>query len=255
MFSLFKPSKVISTESSLWIIEQFDLLFNKLGSDHFYCQAQLILPNAKFFPSTATGAQEMADATLAQIKQQAGMAQCPISIATGGENQLPKLEFKDGFHGSQVTVTGDYSENNQIKIDIDLSQFSKAETLVATLSQQLAAILVNYSDINPSQQQYIALTELLGTFLGFGVMLSNTSYQFKGGCGSCYNSRANRQTGLSEEEMIFSLALFCQLKGIVAKEVLPHLKGYLKSVFKRSIKQLKTIEQAQQLLEYRPSAG
>ena len=95
-----------------------------------------------------------------------------------------------------------------------------------------------YSGINTTKEQYIAMTELIATFLGFGVMLANTSYQFRGGCGSCYNAAANRQTGFSEEEMIYSLALFCQLKGIANKEVLPHLKSYLRTVYKKSVRDI-----------------
>jgi hypothetical protein len=239
LFSIFQSTPVISSQSRLWIFEQFHQLFDQLGNTHFSDDARLILPNQQFFPANANNADQMASATLGQIKQYAGMTNWPIDINDSvHEKPLPKLEFSNGYHGKNVTVAGDYSENNRIEIGLDITQFPKAETLVATLSQHLSTILLAYTGIETTKQEYVAMTEILATFLGFGVMLANTSYQFKGGCGSCYKSAANRQTGLSEEEMIYSLAVFCQLKGIANKEVLPHLKSYLRSVYKKSVKDI-----------------
>lgn len=236
---ILKSAPVISLQSQDWIFDKFHRLFDQLGNSHFSNSTQLILPNPAFFPATADNADEMARATLAQIKEYAGMTGWPIDIGKSAISEsLPKLEFNGGYHGTGVVVRSDYSDNNRIMIGLDLIKFPKAETLVATLSQHLSSILLTYTDLESPPQEYVAFTEILGTFLGFGVMLANTSYQFRGGCGSCYNSAANRQTGLSEEEMIFSLALFCQLKGIANKEVLPHLKSYLRSLYKKSVRDI-----------------
>lgn len=238
-FSIFQSTPIISSQSREWIFGQFHQLFDRLGNQHFIDDAQLILPTANFFPANVNSAEQMASVTFGQIKQYAGMADWPIDISPHlSEKPLPKLEFRHGYHGSKVMVTGDYSDNNRIEINLDITKFPKAETLVATLGQQLGSILLAYTGIESSKQEYVAMTELLATFLGFGVMLANTSYQFRGGCGSCYKSAANRQTGLSEEEMIYSLAVFCQLKGVANKEVLPHLKGYMRPVYKKSVRDI-----------------
>jgi hypothetical protein len=234
---------VVTESSRQWLFLQYHQLVDELGCQHFTCEAQLILPTVKFFPANASNPQQLAEITLQQVKSQAGMTQWPIQIKrdsfpSSTEKLLPKLTFEHGFHGMNALVNSELTSHNTIDIELDVTQFPKAETLVATLSQQLSSILLTYSGIESNNQEYVAMTEVMATFLGFGVMLANTSYQFKGGCGSCYQSRANRQTGLSEEEMVYSLAMFCQLKGIRNNEVLPHLKSYLRGVYKQSVRDL-----------------
>ena len=56
---------------------------------------------------------------------------------------------------------------------------------------------------------------------------------------------------LSEDEVIFSLALYCRLKKIPTSQATRHLKKYLKSSFKRALKQInnqtKNLEKLTQL--------
>jgi len=81
-------------------------------------------------------------------------------------------------------------------------------------------------------------TELLATFLGFGLMFANSAYNFRGGCGSCYNPYAQREAYLSEAETTYALALFCLLKGVPNSAVTPHLKSHLRGVYRKSVKEI-----------------
>ena len=49
---------------------------------------------------------------------------------------------------------------------------------------------------------------------------------------------AKRQPALTELDSLFTLALFCRLKGITNKEVMMHLKKYLRSSYKQAVKQI-----------------
>jgi len=69
-------------------------------------------------------------------------------------------------------------------------------------------------------------------------LLANSAYTFCGGCGSCYNAMANRQPALTELDSVFTLALFCRLKGIKTKAATQHLKKHLKSSYKQAVKQI-----------------
>ncbi|NRA54925.1 MAG: hypothetical protein HRU23_12335 [Gammaproteobacteria bacterium] len=252
MFSFFKPAPIISSSSREWIFDRFQLLIDHLGPRHFMSEAQLVLPTAKYFPSHANNPEQLAQSTLQQLTQYAGMAQWPIDLKQHHvATPLPRLSFSQGYHGESAQVINDFSSSNRIEIALDITQYPKAETLVATLSQQLSSLLLTYSEITCDDSEFIALTELLGTLLGFGVMLANTSYQFRGGCGSCYQSNANRRTGLSEEEMVYSLAIFCRLKAIDNHQVLPHLKKYLRPVFKKSLKDIAINASQFELLQQR----
>ena len=74
--------------------------------------------------------------------------------------------------------------------------------------------------------------------MGFGVMMANSAYTFRGGCGSCFNAASNRQANLTENEIIFALAMFCKLKKITAKEGTLHLKKHFKRPFLTASRQI-----------------
>jgi hypothetical protein len=78
----------------------------------------------------------------------------------------------------------------------------------------------------------------LATYTGFGIMFANSAFTFRGGCGSCYNPEANRDAYLSEREATYALAIFTVLKGIPLSAVTKHLKGHLRGVFRKAIKEI-----------------
>lgn len=88
-------------------------------------------------------------------------------------------------------------------------------------------------------ESFDATSELLAVFMGFGIMIANSAYTFRGSCARCYDPRANRNAALSEDEAIYCLALFCHLKNIENKRVTRYLKGYLRGSFKKARKQVK----------------
>ena len=90
------------------------------------------------------------------------------------------------------------------------------QDLVASFCQAFAAILIaQRGEQPPGGEQFLPQAiDLLASYMGFGVMFANTAYQFKGGCGSCYNRYANREVALPENEMVSCLALFTVLKGL-----------------------------------------
>jgi hypothetical protein len=75
--------------------------------------------------------------------------------------------------------------------------------------------------------------------MGFGIMVANSAYTFRGGCGSCYNPLAERSAFLSQDEATFALALFCELKGVSQDAALSYLKKYLRPVFKKACKEIR----------------
>ena len=75
-------------------------------------------------------------------------------------------------------------------------------------------------------------------FFGFGVMVSNTVYHFRGSCGSCYNPYANRQAALTEQQSVFVHAgVLLQRK----KHGHKHLKSHLVGQFKKATKQIRSL--------------
>jgi hypothetical protein len=79
--------------------------------------------------------------------------------------------------------------------------------------------------------------ELIGTYMGFGIMFTNTAVAKQArGCGSCGNPAQERQGAMTEMEELYAMAIFCVAKEIPMRQATPHIKGYLKSLWKKAYK-------------------
>ncbi|MDP2560160.1 hypothetical protein [Psychrobium sp. 1_MG-2023] len=252
VFKFFSPAPIIEPDVSDWIFRQYEQLFHALGKEAFINSTELILPTNDYFPAKATSANELAYESFKAVQQHLGLAAWPLDLVIVPKPTgltLPQLEFNQALYGKECVVKTNYSENNRIAIPLTPQSFGSAQTAVANIVMSLCASVYYYAPIELEQTTESAQIELLATFMGFGLMLANTTYQFRGGCGSCYNPQANRHNSLSENEMVFSLALFCQLKGIPERKVLSFLKAYLKSPYKKSVKLIKQSEQFHSLVQ------
>ena len=245
--NIFKTSPLLDNATTAWILDTFAWAITEFDLDVFKQESQLILPTHQFYPGKVNSIAEMAQSVFANTLKYAGMEHWPITLVAP-ENYQPsamaKLSFTDGMRGKHSQVTNnDFSENNQTEILISYnpSQINQPQDLVASFAQTFAAILVAQRGVLPPGGEEFTpqAVDLLACFMGFGVMFANTAYQFKGGCGSCYNKYANREVALPEQEMLYCLALFSTLKNIPVKEVTYHLKSHLRSDYKKAMKELK----------------
>ncbi|OUS29107.1 hypothetical protein A9Q98_06465 [Thalassotalea sp. 42_200_T64] len=245
--NLFKPSPLLDDATQNWILDTFAWALTEFDLSVFKNDAQLILPIYEFYPGKVNSIEEMAQSVFDNTIKYAGMAHWPIKLVAPNEyraTEMAKLSFKDGMRGNNSQVfSNDFSDNNhtEILVSYNPSQINQPQDLVASFAQAFASILVaQRGELPPGGEEFVPqAVDLLACFMGFGVMFANTAYQFKGGCGSCYNKYANRQVALPEQEMLYCLALFATLKSIPVKEVTSHLKSHLRSDYKKAAKELK----------------
>ena len=121
------------------------------------------------------------------------------------------------------------------------NQLKQPAALIASYAHQMAAVLVHYSqdEVPGGAANRPQATEVIACFMGFGLMMANSAYNFRGGCGSCHRAATDRQSMLAETDVTYALALFAELKGIPAKAVTPHLKSYLRPVYKQCVKDIR----------------
>ena len=75
--------------------------------------------------------------------------------------------------------------------------------------------------------------------MGFGVVLANSAFNYRNvTCGSCKTVSTDRDSYLSQYDICYALAIFCVLKGIDKKQVLPSLKKTLRTFFKKAYKEV-----------------
>lgn len=251
--SLFKSTPVVDpivanslTNTFLWMLEHFDQHF-------FENKTQLVLPIRDYFPDRASTELEMAQTLCKRILDYSGLSAWPFKLVPPNQFQsitpplldLTQLSLSHKYRGHELIENNSIqAESTQYESILEISYASammkKPMDLVASMSKFIAQHYLMQSRLTPpaGAESFNATSEILAIFMGFGVMIANTAYTFRGSCARCYDPRANRSAALSENEAIYCLALFAHYKKLDNKAVTPSLKPYLRSSFKKARKQV-----------------
>lgn len=247
MISLFKTKPPLDEETRQWLFDAFNWALTNFDSKVFYNETVLVTPTGKHFPGSANNLRDMAQLTFEHVQRHAGITHWPCQVVDAntwqGETPLPMLS-QDGLRGKNATLPAPLSQ--AIVVPYNPHQVSKPEALVASYTHVLAHYMGEYAKNAPpgGEEFWPQAREILGVFMGFGIMFANTAYTFRGGCGSCYNPLAERTAILNQDEITYALAIFCALKNIEPSAVLPHLKRYLRPVFKKCYADVKRRDEA-----------
>ncbi|PCK31463.1 hypothetical protein [Pseudoalteromonas piscicida] len=242
MLSLFKFSPLLSEEETQWLIDTFIWAFEHFDGEYFLNDTQIITPTPTFFPDPVSSIEEMASVVFARVKSYAGLQKWPITLVSPTHMQatthIPRLQISGRWRGEHAEIA---DTTSPIVISYNPNQINQPQDLVASYAGVLAKVAILQRGVLPpgGEAQLDAASDVLACFFGFGVMVSNTVYHFRGGCGSCYNQYANRQAALTEQQSVFVHALVCHFKGV--KDGHKHLKSHLVSQFKKATKQIKTL--------------
>lgn len=256
MLNLFKPSPLLESDSAEWMFDAFEWALMHFDSDEFFKRSRLIQPSNEFFPGRVDNVHAKAENIFQHCLNYSGLKHWPLSLQAPEhfQNTMPQsLQLEHMQRQSGDSNLPAIASNEPLYLSYNPQQTLKPEDLASSFAHGFAQHLVMQSQqLPPGGAEYFAeATELVGIFMGFGVMFANSAYTFRGGCGSCYNGAANRQATLSENEVVFALALYCRLKGIATKEATRHLKSHLKGAYKKAIKQIDTQpEQLARLLKH-----
>ncbi|ROS05472.1 hypothetical protein EDC56_1002 [Sinobacterium caligoides] len=248
MFGLLKTQPLLAEQSAEWIFSTFDWALKNFDSREFFTRSRLVQPTNEFFAGRVSSVHEKAENIFQHTLRYSGLQHWPVQL------QAPEL-FQNtpaqSLNLLQVQRDSVSAALPALHSDIPLyvsynpQQTLKAEDMSSNYAHLLAQHLVAQSGQLPpgGKDYFLEATEVLAVFMGFGVMFANSAYTFRGGCGSCYNAAANRQATLSENEVVFSLALYCQLKEIPASEATRHLKKHLRRSYKQALKQIAGLDE------------
>ncbi|RJG48184.1 hypothetical protein [Motilimonas pumila] len=246
MFSLFQQKNLITESQQAWIEMCFGLFVQRFGL-RSPTERQLILPTPEYFPLQADSPLALAQACLTQVTQYMGVDVQPFQVRPP-ENYQPlsptPLIGPIEIGSNQVALSQVYY------IDFHPGQLKNPNALVAVMCVQVTnAILASHGfEIEGGEDVRPAAIEVLAGFLGFGVMMSNSAFTFRGGgCSSCHNSKVGRQSALSEEETCYILALYCHYQNVDVKLASPHLERHLRPLLKRAAKQVAAYPRTQSL--------
>jgi len=260
VLNLFKSPHVIQASTADNIFDSFHWVIDNFDASTFIHHTQLVLPNSTFFPDKANNEFDMAKAICRRILEYSGLTHWPFKMVPWDQfhqNPPPLLTLDCSARpytpGTETTNEIAANSPEPLLLSYSSAMMKKPMDLVASMSNLVAQhYLLQSRQLPPAgPESFNETAEIISVFMGFGVLVANSAYTFRGGCGSCYDARANRSAALSENEAVFALALFTLLKEIPASRATSELKPYLRGTFKKAIKQIKANETALQELQFK----
>ncbi|WP_206485706.1 hypothetical protein [Thalassotalea sp. G2M2-11] len=245
MFSLFNQKPFVDEDTRQWLLDTFAWADKYFTTNIYHTDAQVILPTNQCYPGRVNSVEQLVETIFQQTILYAGMEKWPITLnsMTHYDNHTaPLLAFAGPLRGENVDCQ--MIESSQpLQVVYNPAQINQPQDLIAFYVQQLAYMLIQQQQVLPpgGKELIPQAIEVVACAMGFGVIFANTAYQFKGGCGSCYNPRANRQAALPEQEVLYTLAIWSHVKQVHPKKILPHLKSHLRSPYKKMTKEVRQL--------------
>lgn len=242
-FGFFNKQAVVDPSSSEWIFNAYGWALQNFDADLFYSETLLVRPTNEFFPGTVNSVHGMAESIFDRVKVYAGVSHWPTRVLDQSVCQLiesQRVKIRGPLRGPEQIADKSIEDSQRLVIPYNPQQINNPEGMIATYAHILSHHMGQMVKSPPPGgiEYWPQATELLAVFLGFGFMFANSAYNFRGGCSSCYNPYAQRDAYLSEAEATYALALFCMLKDIPNSDVTPHLKGHLRGIYRKSIKDI-----------------
>jgi hypothetical protein len=244
VFSLFKTQPLLDAPTRQWLFDCYAWALQQFDAQVFRDETVLVLPNESFFPGRADSIDGMANLIFEQVKAYAGVAHWPTRLVDARQcmtGQAPQLVIAGALRGSRGMMPEAVAEEQRLPMPYDPALVNNPEAMIASLAQQIAHTLASLAKAPPpgGEQNWAQATEVLAVFLGFGLMFANSAFNVRiPRCGSCAPLPADRQSHLTQYDTTYALAIFCALKGIPKREVLPHLKGSLRGFYKKAAREV-----------------
>jgi hypothetical protein len=260
----FSPKPLIDENSAEFIFTTVAWVLQNFDHEEFFQRTRLVAPSNEYFPGRVNSVEEKAQNIFQHTLTYAGLRHWPFQLKSMLERELnsecqilpePQSElaliYRNSSYGTALEKGLEQRREQGQEVPVIMSknplfvfynpqQTLKPEDLSASYAHVIAQHVIIQSGLQPpgGSQFFAEASEVLASMMGFGVLLTNSAYTFRGGCGSCYNPMANRQPALTELDSVFTLALFCRLKGIPYKQATGHLKKHLCSSYKKALKQI-----------------
>lgn len=245
VFRLFSKKSLLDQNTTQWLFDSYGWALKNFGSDIFYEDTILVTPTNEHFPDKIEDAEEMASKVFQRVKKYAGMESwdCELQAQEPDGNPVvaPTIVIKNAPRGPAGTFAVTGEEDQKIIITYNPDQVRNPVMLVATFAHELGHYLSGIAKEHPpgGEELWEPATDLLATFMGFGLFLANSAFSFSQFADVSSQGWSTQSQGyLSQYELTYALAIFCVLKEIEMPEVEKHLKNTLRSFFNKAIKEI-----------------
>ncbi len=239
--------KLVDRDIVEWQFDGFEWLIDNYSTGAGLPDSKLFLPTPDDFPSNENYSTQ-ADHIFHLVKFQCGFNDGDIFdlLPQSGrpESSLGGLAMVETTGetacGTYQLIPAKYGKPREI-IKYDAGLENKPAQLVATFAHELSHALHNRSrqplDVEPVL--YELFTDLTAIYLGYGVFLSNTRFEFSQFTNADTQGWQAQGAGyLPEADMVFATALFMKIKHMPMEIATPHLKPRLQKMLKKAFRQL-----------------
>ncbi len=239
MFSaLFSKRAPLDEASIRWLFDAYAWALRNLSGSIFQLQTTLVLADDHHFPVDAHSVQGRAELLFSRAAEYAGMGHWPWRVLDSVHCHSLRDVVSPGKARQAFRGAHRIKLDSPLPVIYDAGLAARREVLLASFARILAGYLIRtLGELPPGgARRWSHATDLLAVFLGFGVIYANSLPLFLPGVGRTTRGRKTRlKSHLSRWDAVYALAIFCVLKGIARREVLPHLKRPLRSFFNRAM--------------------
>jgi hypothetical protein len=240
MWPFFRVKPIVSETSAQWLETCFAWAIEHFDGQVFRRNTALVQPTNSFFPGRVDSEAAMAAQVLTAVIRHSGLQHWPWQLQTLTD-QWHYTPEQAGLpvvpRGSADAPLPSLPSAIALPVVYHPLQCVKPGDLAGSFASLVGQHLLLQSRLQPpgGEAFFGMASEVVAVFLGFGVLLANSAYSFRGSCAKCYVPAANRAGELSESEVVYALALFIFAKNIplatACQHLKPHLKRQLKSAY------------------------
>jgi len=234
----------LDDDSIAWQFEAYRWFLENFGGWKEFEKTQLALPIRSHF------AGKCPEDIFEEVKVLAQMEEWPCRLEMIQQEQgLEEILRTVPHRMDNSSAAGDFRvSEEEVVIRYAERSARNLPVLISTLAHELAHYLMLTAKTDPPQgwENHEYTTDLCAVFMGFGVFLANTSFEFSQfSDGMMIGWQTSRLGYLGELDLSYGLALYCLLQDIPYVEVKPHLKRNPRSYTKTGMKHLKKKFEAQ----------
>lgn len=238
MFGWFLKGTLLDAEQTAWQFDCHEWLLRHTGGLEALRGRRLILPTREFFPQRGGNDPAFAEAIFQQVKVHAGMADWPCELRPQEADPNPMVSPHAFVQGAPQSPAGTYRAlgEESALITYHPDQLANPLSLVATFAHELAHYrTARFAEPPPGGWELWEIaTDLAAVYLGFGVFLANTRFQFAHFSDGRVSGWRWRQQGyVSEPEVLHMQAIVSHAMGASRQQTQAHLKPALKGIYKR----------------------
>ena len=169
-------------EQRKWVDGGFERLTKMLGRQRML-DAELILPNDRYFPDLYDGSTESVIAMAERVAAYMRVPRESFLVVIYAENEEAWRETVPLWHGESRDAAGLYlrhPEQGRHVVGVHAKGLKDPLALAATLAHELAhVILLGGNLLDPDADDMEPMTDLCTVFLGMGFLPASSAFQFK----------------------------------------------------------------------------